>query len=145
MCGPFRAWQMRITGLNTILTHAGLRNCLFVQLTTDTGLTGTGEASLEWQERAVECLLQDWVADLETGAGEWPARRGHRTKLAAKTVHNCHGLLFTIMQAALSSVNCGLNPKPSSEKKAFDLSRSRTARLTKIFREFVDAMVRSLV
>jgi len=59
---------MRITQLKTFLTHAGLRNYLFVQLRTDTGLTGTGEASLEWQERAVECLLQDWVADQVIGA-----------------------------------------------------------------------------
>ena len=59
---------MRITQLKTFLTHAGLRNYLFVQLTTDTGLTGIGEASLEWQERAVECLLHDWVADQIIGA-----------------------------------------------------------------------------
>lgn len=59
---------MRITRLETFLTHAGLRNYLFVRLTTDTGLTGIGEASLEWQERAVECLLQDWVADQVIGA-----------------------------------------------------------------------------
>jgi len=52
---------------------------------------------------------------------------------------------LTIMQAAFSSVNCGLNPKPSLEKKFFDLCRSRTARLTKIFRESVDAMSCSLV
>ncbi len=52
---------MKITRLETFLTHAGLRNYLFLRLTTDTGLTGVGEASLEWQERAVECLLQDWV------------------------------------------------------------------------------------
>jgi len=58
---------MRITRLETFLTHAGLRNYLFVRLTTDTGLTGIGEASLEWQERAVECLLQDWVADQVIG------------------------------------------------------------------------------
>src|SRR5664279_3305183 len=54
---------MKIIRLETFLTHAGLRNCLFLRLTTDTGLTGIGEASLEWQERAVECLLQDWVED----------------------------------------------------------------------------------
>ncbi|MBL8849842.1 MAG: mandelate racemase/muconate lactonizing enzyme family protein [Planctomycetaceae bacterium] len=59
---------MRITQLDTVLTNAGLRNYLFVQLTTDTGLTGLGEASLEWQERAVECLLQDWVAEQVIGA-----------------------------------------------------------------------------
>jgi len=54
---------MKITRLETFLTHAGLRNYLFLRLTTDNGLTGVGEASLEWQERAVECLLQDWVEE----------------------------------------------------------------------------------
>ena len=54
---------MKITRLETFLTHAGLRNYLFLRLTTDTGLTGIGEASLEWQERAVECLLHDWVEE----------------------------------------------------------------------------------
>ena len=54
---------MKITRLETFLTHAGLRNYLFLRLTTDTGLTGVGEASLEWQERAVQCLLQDWVEE----------------------------------------------------------------------------------
>jgi galactonate dehydratase len=54
---------MKITRLETLLTHAGLRNYLFVRLTTDTGLTGIGEASLEWQERAVEVLLRDWVEE----------------------------------------------------------------------------------
>ena len=28
---------------------------------TDTGLTGIGEATLEWQERTVETLLHEWV------------------------------------------------------------------------------------
>ena len=59
---------MRITRLETFLTHAGLRNYLFLRLTTDTGLTGIGEASLEWQERAVECLLHDWVQEQIIGA-----------------------------------------------------------------------------
>lgn len=54
---------MKIVRLETFLAHAGLRNYLFVRLTTDTGLTGVGEASLEWQERAVQCLLQDWVEE----------------------------------------------------------------------------------
>src|SRR5215212_1126673 len=58
---------MKIVRLESFLANAGLRNYLFVQLTTDTGLTGIGEASLEWQERAVECLLQDWVADQVIG------------------------------------------------------------------------------
>src|SRR5207237_5547224 len=59
---------MKITRLETILTNAGLRNYLFVRLTTDTGLTGLGEASLEWQEKAVESLIHEWVHDRVIGA-----------------------------------------------------------------------------
>src|SRR5581483_2048842 len=58
---------MKITKLETFLTNARLRNYLFVRLTTDTGLTGIGEASLEWQERAVEILLNEWVASRVVG------------------------------------------------------------------------------
>ena len=54
---------MKIVKLETFLTHAGLRNYLFVRLTTDTGLTGLGEASLEWQEKTVETLIHEWVED----------------------------------------------------------------------------------
>src|ERR1700757_2666235 len=43
------------------MTNAGLRNYLFVRLRTDTGLSGVGEASLEWQEKAVESILHEWV------------------------------------------------------------------------------------
>src|SRR5437879_7193768 len=46
-----------------------------------------------------------------------------------------------IMQAALSSVNFGLNSKPSFVKKFIDFFRSRTARLTKSFRERFSAMI----
>lgn len=53
---------MKIKRLETFLANAGLRNYLFVRLTTDTGLTGIGEASLEWQEKAVDVLLNEWVA-----------------------------------------------------------------------------------
>lgn len=52
---------MKIVQLETFLTNAGLRNYLFVRLTTDTGLTGLGEATLEWQEKTVETLLHEWV------------------------------------------------------------------------------------
>jgi galactonate dehydratase len=58
---------MKIKRLETFLANAGLRNYLFVRVTTDTGLTGIGEASLEWQERAVEVLLNEWVASRIVG------------------------------------------------------------------------------
>jgi len=52
---------MRITQIETFLVNSGLRNYLFVRLTADTGLTGLGEASLEWQEKTVETLIHEWV------------------------------------------------------------------------------------
>jgi len=59
---------MRITGLETFLTNSGLRNYLFVRLSTDAGLSGLGEASLEWQEQTVETLIHEWVEDRVLGA-----------------------------------------------------------------------------
>ena len=59
---------MKIVRLETFLTNAGLRNYLFIRLTTDTGLTGLGEASLEWQEKTVQTLIHEWVEDRVLGA-----------------------------------------------------------------------------
>jgi galactonate dehydratase len=66
---------MKITGLDTHLTNAGLRNYLFLRLTTDADLTGLGEASLEWQERTVEALVHEWVADRVIGADPFDVER----------------------------------------------------------------------
>ncbi len=52
---------MKITRLETFMANAGLRNYLFIRLHTDTGLTGLGEASLEWQEKTVQTLVHEWV------------------------------------------------------------------------------------
>lgn len=52
---------MKIVKFETFLANAGLRNYLFLRLTTDTGLTGVGEASLEWQERTVQTLCHEWL------------------------------------------------------------------------------------
>ena len=58
---------MRIVGYETFMANAGLRNYLFIRLTTDTGLTGIGEASLEWQEKTVETLCHEWVKERVLG------------------------------------------------------------------------------
>ena len=58
---------MRITQLETWMANAGLRNYLFVRLRTDTGLTGIGEATLEWQEKTVQSLIHEWVEDRVLG------------------------------------------------------------------------------
>ncbi|MDH3661357.1 MAG: hypothetical protein OEU92_15235 [Alphaproteobacteria bacterium] len=53
---------MKIKKLETFLADAGQRNFLFVQLTANTEPVGFGEATLEWQEWAIEILLNEWVA-----------------------------------------------------------------------------------
>ncbi|HVA51731.1 MAG TPA: mandelate racemase/muconate lactonizing enzyme family protein [Pirellulales bacterium] len=52
---------MKIARMETFLANAGLRNYLFLRLTTDTGVSGIGEASLEWQEKTVETLCREWL------------------------------------------------------------------------------------
>src|SRR5262245_13256287 len=52
---------MKITRFETFLANAGLRNYFFLRLTTDTGLTGIGEATLEWQERTVQTNCHEWI------------------------------------------------------------------------------------
>jgi galactonate dehydratase len=52
---------MKISRFETFLANAGMRNYLFLRLRTDTGLTGIGEASLEWQEQTVQTLCHEWV------------------------------------------------------------------------------------
>jgi galactonate dehydratase len=56
-------WEVsvKVVGFETFLANAGLRNYLFIRLRTDTGLTGLGEATLEWQERTVQTIAHEWV------------------------------------------------------------------------------------
>src|SRR4051812_31151355 len=52
---------MKITHFETFLANAGLRNYLFLRLSSDSGLTGIGEATLEWQEKTVQTLCHEWL------------------------------------------------------------------------------------
>jgi galactonate dehydratase len=54
---------MKIIAFETLMANAGLRNYLFIRLRTNTGLTGIGEASLEWQEKTVQTLCHEWVEE----------------------------------------------------------------------------------
>lgn len=54
-------------------------------------------------------VVQHWVARLLKGDGP-PAGSRPRRPLSSKTVHNCHGLLFTIMQAAVRAKLIPANP-----------------------------------
>jgi len=54
---------VKIVKLESMMANCGLRNYLFVRLSTDTGLTGIGEATLEWQEMAVQTLVHEWAEE----------------------------------------------------------------------------------
>jgi galactonate dehydratase len=58
---------MKIVRFETFLANAGLRNYLFIRLTTNNGLTGIGEATLEWQEKTVQTLCHEWVEERVLG------------------------------------------------------------------------------
>ena len=52
--------QMKITAVKTAVVNAKLRNWIFVRVETDVpGLTGVGEATLEFQTRAVVGAIDD--------------------------------------------------------------------------------------
>ena len=48
---------MRITDLKTYIVHCYRTNWVFVQVETDAGITGIGEATLEMKEKAVEAAV----------------------------------------------------------------------------------------
>ena len=65
---------MKITSVSSIIVNAEMRNWVFVKVATDEGLTGWGEASLEWKTRSVAGA----VADLEPLVlGQDPRRIEH--------------------------------------------------------------------
>jgi len=48
----------RITKVTTFVVGMRWRNCVFVQVETDEGISGIGEGSLEYQPKAVEAAIQ---------------------------------------------------------------------------------------
>src|SRR5664280_2846384 len=50
---------MKIASVSTVVVNAQMRNWTFVKVTTDEGLTGWGEASLEWKTRTVCGAVED--------------------------------------------------------------------------------------
>ncbi len=66
---------MRITALKTLVVNAEMRNWVFVKVeTSDSGLYGWGECSLEWKTRSVVGAVEDFAAMV---VGEDPTRIEH--------------------------------------------------------------------
>ncbi len=66
---------MKIARFETLMANAGLRNYLFIRLHTDTGISGVGEASLEWQEKTVQTLAHEWVEGRVVGRDPFDVER----------------------------------------------------------------------
>ncbi|MGE0755519.1 MAG: galactonate dehydratase [Pirellulaceae bacterium] len=79
---------MKITGLETLVCHARMRNWIFVKVLTDQpGLYGWGEATLEWHTRGVVGALEDLS---ELVVGEDPGRIEHLWQMMHRQ-HFWHG------------------------------------------------------
>ena len=71
----WRVDQMKITGVETVVVNAFIRNWVFVKVVTDQpGLWGWGEATLEWKTRAVTSGVEDLAPFV---IGEDPFRIEH--------------------------------------------------------------------
>ena len=65
---------MKITAIDTVVVHAEMRNWVFVKVSTDEGLVGWGESTVEWKTRAVVGCIEDYRTLL---VGEDPRRVEH--------------------------------------------------------------------
>ncbi|MCC7024968.1 MAG: galactonate dehydratase [Thermomicrobiales bacterium] len=65
---------MKITGISAVVVNARMRNWVFVKVETDEGITGWGEASLEWKTRGVAGCIDDLAPLI---LGEDPRRIEH--------------------------------------------------------------------
>ena len=94
---------MKITGLETIVVNAEMRNWIFVKVVTDDpGLIGWGEASLEWKTRAVVGAIEDFAPMV---VGENPLRIEH---LYQKMYRQSFWRLGVIGMSAISAIEQAL-------------------------------------
>ncbi len=61
---------MRIEGFRTFIVHDGYRSFVFLKLYAEDGLTGVGEATVEWNELAAEACLRQTCGRI-VGADPW--------------------------------------------------------------------------
>jgi galactonate dehydratase len=79
---------MKITGIESLVCHARMRNWVFVKVLTDQpGLVGWGEATLEWHTRGVVGAIEDIASLL---IGEDPTRIEHLWQMMHRQ-HFWHG------------------------------------------------------
>ena len=73
---------MKITDINTFHANDGQRNCIFLEIETDEGITGVGEAYSIGPDRSVISMLDEmkpWFIGQDPGRIEWLLRRAKNT------------------------------------------------------------------
>ncbi|HVT94901.1 MAG TPA: galactonate dehydratase [Bryobacteraceae bacterium] len=90
---------MKITSVKTVAVHAEMRNWVFVKVeTSEPGLYGWGECSLEWKTRSVIGAVEDFAPVI---AGEDPTRIEH---LYQKMYRQSFWRLGVIGMSAISGI-----------------------------------------
>lgn len=93
---------MKITGISSVLAFGGRQNWVFVQVETDEGITGVGEASLEGKEQAVQSAVDDLARHI---IGRDPTRIEHNWQIMYR-----HGFWRggVVLNSALSGIEQAL-------------------------------------
>jgi galactonate dehydratase len=93
---------MKITGYKTFLVDAFRANFIFVKLLTDSGYEGLGEATVEWNEKAVVAAIEE-LGEFLIGKDPFA------TDALVSTMHrNSYWRTGVILRSALSGVEAAL-------------------------------------
>jgi galactonate dehydratase len=93
---------MKITDYKTILVDAHRANYIFFKLRTDTGLEGLGEATVEWNEKAVVAALEE-LGEFLIGKDPFA------TDYLIQTMHrNSYWRTGVVLRSALSGAEAAL-------------------------------------
>src|SRR5437588_2542191 len=74
LAGRGKGTVMKIAAITPLVVNAQMRNWVFVKVQTDEGITGWGEASVEWKTRGVVGCIEDLAPFV---LGEDPTRIEH--------------------------------------------------------------------
>jgi galactonate dehydratase len=93
---------MRITGYKTFLVDAHRTNFIFVKLLTDSGVEGLGEATVEWNEKAVVAAIEELGEFL---VGKDPFATDYLVSIMHR---NSYWRTGVVLRSALSGVEAAL-------------------------------------
>ncbi|GAC1435314.1 MAG: hypothetical protein NVSMB65_09310 [Chloroflexota bacterium] len=106
---------MKITAINAVVVNAVLRNWVFVKVQTDEGVTGWGEASVEWKTRAVAGCVADSAPFI---VGQDPTHSEHLYQILARQPFFRGGVVGMSALSGIEQACWDIFGKASASKKA---------------------------